>query len=451
MSLPCPAATTLRDFRDDCYACLDRRADALFELFDALVTAGPLPSLAHLSCAPTHRRGWGSRYAALTAGRLDVPRLRALVAQHPLDGGEPVSAVDASVWPRCDAAASPERGFYYHPSRHSAGQPIVAGWLDPWVAHLGFARESWTAPGDVRRGPPSDNIHTVAADQIRDLRSRRTPNGLIPTFVFDAGDDPEALARDLGEAGGRVAVLVRLRRDRCFSADPVPVPRPQGGRPRRHGTKFACRDAETWWVPAADHQAADDQYGQVRVRAWADVHAKRQNHPAKGSRRPRTYPRGTLILIEVSRLPAKTREPQQLWLWWHGPAGTRPDLGRVWRADVRRFDLEHTFRCMKQGLHWDTPRVRHPEQADRWTWLVLLASTALRLARPLVEDRRLPWERRYPPGRLTPARVRRGFAQLLVALGTPADPPKPCGRSPGRPHGCRSGPAPRFPALKRTA
>jgi hypothetical protein len=451
MSKPCPAATALRDFRDDFYACLDRRADALFELTDALVTAGPLPSLAYLSCAPAHRRGWGSLYAALTEGRLDLPQLRALVAQHPLDGGEPVYAVDASTWPRCDAEASPERGFYYHPARHSAGQPIVAGWLYQWVAQLGFARESWTAPVDVRRVRPTENIHTVAADQIRDLLSRLTPNSLAPTFVFDAGYDPESLARELGEDGGQVAVLVRLRRDRCFYADPVQVPRPRGGRPRRHGAKFACRDEGTWWVPAADRHEADEQYGQVRVRAWADVHAKSQNHPAKGSRRTRAYARGTLILVEVSRLPAKTREPQQLWLWWHGPEGTMPDLGLVWQAYVRRFDLEHTFRFIKQGLNWDTPRVRHPEQADRWTWLVLLAYTVLRLARPLVEDRRLPWEQLRPPGRLTPARVRRGFPQLLVALGTPASPPKPCGRSPGRPHGRRSGPAPRFPARKRAA
>jgi hypothetical protein len=32
-------------------------------------------------------------------------------------------------------------------------------------------------------------------------------------------------------------------------------------------------------------------------------------------------------------------------------------------------------------LTWTTPRVRHPEQADRWTWLVLLAYIQLRLAR----------------------------------------------------------------------
>ena len=38
-----------------------------------------------------------------------------------------------------------------------------------------------------------------------------------------------------------------------------------------------------------------------------------------------------------------------------------------------------------------------------------------------------------------------------VALDTPADPPKPCGRSPGRPLGRRSDPAPRYPAIKKAA
>jgi hypothetical protein len=95
--------------------------------------------------------------------------------------------------------------------------------------------------------------------------------------------------------------------------------------------------------------------------------------------------------------------------------------------------------------------VRHPEQADRWTWLVLTAYTQLRLARPCVLDRRLPWERRYEPGRLTPVRVCRAVLALLAELGTPAKAPKPCGRSPGRPKGRLSGRAKRYPALKKSA
>jgi hypothetical protein len=162
---------------------------------------------------------------------------------------------------------------------------------------------------------------------------------------------------------------------------------------------------------------------------------------------------GTLILVEVERLPRgeRRREPRVLWLWWHGPEGEEPNLGLLWRAYVRRFDLEHTFRFLKQSMGWTTPRVRHPEQADRWTWLVLAAFTQLRLARTCVADLRLPWERRYELDRLTPMRVHRALSALLGHLGTPAEPPKPCGRSPGRPKGSLSGRAERYPALKKSA
>jgi hypothetical protein len=136
-------------------------------------------------------------------------------------------------------------------------------------------------------------------------------------------------------------------------------------------------------------------------------------------------------------------------LWWHAPE--LPILSRVWRAYVSRFGLEHTFRFVKQTLNWTTPRLRHPEQADRWTWLVVLAYTQLRLARPLVADSRLPWEKPVAEGKLTPYRVRRVFSSLLRNLPTLVKLPKPCGRSPGRPKGRLSGPAPRYPAVKRAA
>ena len=65
--------------------------------------------------------------------------------------------MDVSVWPRCDAEASPDRGFYYHPSRHSAGQPIVAGWAYQLIAQLGFERDSWVAPMDLGRLRPTED------------------------------------------------------------------------------------------------------------------------------------------------------------------------------------------------------------------------------------------------------------------------------------------------------
>jgi hypothetical protein len=111
--------------------------------------------------------------------------------------------------------------------------------------------------------------------------------------------------------------------------------------------------------------------------------------------------------------------------------------------------IEHTVRFCKQTLGWATPRPRHPEQAERWTWLVLAAYAQLRLARQVAGDQRLPWERPRPPGRLSPVRVRRGFPQLLVRLGSPASVPKPAGCPPGRPKGRCSGLARRYPAIKK--
>jgi hypothetical protein len=450
-----PPPDALRAFRRSFYECLNRRSDALFELTDAILsTDASAPSPVHLSLQPAHRRGWGSFYAALTRGRIDAEVLRDLLVRHPLAGSEatPVYAVDTSVWSRCDAECSPERGYYYHPSRHSAGQPIVAGWAYQFVAQLSFVRESWTAPVDVERVLPAQDANEIAAEQVKALLERLGKGRAVPLFVFDAGYDPVKVQRGL--EGSRCQILVRLRAGRCFRADPsLAGPPARTGRPRRHGPEMKCSDPSTWPEPSAQYACEDAGYGAVRVRAFSKLHPKVRAHEGRGSRGPLPIVVGTLILVEVQRLPRgeRRREPRVLWLWWHGPEGEAPNLGLLWRAYVRRFDLEHTFRFLKQSMGWTTPRVRHPEQADRWTWLVLTAFTQLRLARTCVADLRLPWERRYDTTRLTPVRVHRAVSTLLAHVSTPAEPPKPCGRSPGRPKGRLSGRAERYPALKKSA
>jgi hypothetical protein len=444
-----PAALArLQAFRAGLYACCTRRADALVDLADALLSAqGPVASLPQLSLEPAHRRGWGSTYAALARGRIDAERLRDLLVSSLPDADPLVFAVDVTTWPRCDAECSPQRGFYYHPSRHSAGQPIIAGWAFQWICQLGFDRDSWTAPVDARRLHPVDDTDQTAARQIRALLGRLPAGGPVPLVVFDAGYDSAQLTLDLAEE--RVAVLVRLRSDRCFYHDPPPRPPGSTGRPRRHGAKFNCADPATWPAPTATLVCQDDQYGTVTVAAWAGLHPKQHRHPGHGSGRPRPMVRGTIIRVQVERVPARTRPPKVLWLWWASPG--QLDLDLAWRAYTRRFDLEHTVRFCKQTLGWTTPRPRHPAQADRWTWLVLAGYAQLRLARQLAGDQRLPWERPRPQPRLSPYRVRRGFPRLLAGLGSPATAPKPAGRSPGRPKGSRSGPATRYPAIKKPA
>lgn len=82
---------------------------------------------------------------------------------------------------------------------------------------------------------------------------------------------------------------------------------------------------------------------------------------------------------------------------------------------------------------------------------ILAAYAQLWLARYIVADRRLPWEKPLSASKLTPYRVLRNFTTILPALRTPAAAPKPRGRSPGRPKGSLSGRAKRHPAVKKAA
>ncbi len=64
-------------FRCVFYDCLSLRADALFELTDAVLCAeGPVTTLVGLSLAAEHRRGHGGLYDGLGSGRIEVSRLR---------------------------------------------------------------------------------------------------------------------------------------------------------------------------------------------------------------------------------------------------------------------------------------------------------------------------------------------------------------------------------------
>jgi hypothetical protein len=224
----------LRAFRRRFYGSLRRRADALFELADALLCAGTVPSPVHLSLAPVHRRGWGSLYAALNKGRIDEGGIRQLLSHGTLaEEGVQVYAVDVSPWPRCDAEASPERCYLYHPFRHSAGQPIVAGWAYQLVAQLGFERDSWVTPVDARRVPSDRDANDVAARQVMDLVSRLSHRPEAPLFVFDAGYDPVRLQSKL--EGWHAQIVVRLHSGRTFYAEPELPPKRPVGRPFRHG------------------------------------------------------------------------------------------------------------------------------------------------------------------------------------------------------------------------
>jgi hypothetical protein len=97
-------------FRCVFYDCLTLRADALFELTDAVLCAdGPVTTLVGLSLAAEYRRGHGGLYDGLGSGRIEIDRPRKSLVNLPVPRdtqGRITLAVDVSSWLRPDACTT---------------------------------------------------------------------------------------------------------------------------------------------------------------------------------------------------------------------------------------------------------------------------------------------------------------------------------------------------------
>jgi DDE superfamily endonuclease len=445
--VPVDTLGDLSVFRREFYRCLTRRADALFELCDAVLCAdGPVASLVGLSLAAEHRRGHGALYDAVNCGRVQVDRLRRTLAGLPLprDGqGRIMLAVDVSNWLRPDAATAPDRSFCHAYGRGKSAAQLIPGWPYSFVAALEPGRSSWTAMLDVVRLRPVDDLTEVTAAQVRQVVRRlgeagQWAEGDPPILVvFDAGYDLTRLAWLLADAP--VTVLGRLRSDRVFHLPAPPRAPGAGGRPARHGQAIDLDEPAGHPASSVTTTTDTSRYGTAVADAWDRAHQQLQRRAAWSDHQGQLPTvEGTLIRLVVDRLPGD-RDPKPVWLWCSAVGLDPATVNRLWRAYLRRFDLEHTFRLFKQTLGWTKPRIRDPKAADRWTWLIIAGYTQLRLARHLTGDLRRPWERPpTTPGRLTPARVRRGFRHLRAKLPVPAGAPKPSRPGPGRPPGARN-------------
>jgi hypothetical protein len=519
LTLPCPGAGlpvlpgnpalgALREFRERLLGCLTARADALFELADAVACAGrPVTSLVQLSLEPEFRRGHGALYDALACGRVDDERLfslltktltplvdgpepRARIAGHDVTGrrmldralsGVPAAqaaqvrdacarwdrvrvAIDATAYPRPRAECSPGREHVHNGACHCKGSSKTApGWEYQLAAVTGHLRTAWAAVIDARRtAPATRTAQTIAQARtvVRRLHATGAAGEAAPLLVFDAGYSAAALTDGL--SGYPAHILARLPAGSTFCTDAVAWPG-KNGRPAHRGLEVHCLEQEDLEAAAAGqaprgrkkplppNPEPDEElilpdtplYGTVRAQAWHDVHP--QLHGGRGwfaGRDPLPVLRGTLVHVSVDRLPDGRDPHRQLWLWHAGPGPL--SLDELWRAYLARFDIEHAIRTLKGPLGLTAAKVRTPEQADRWTRVVIAAHAQLLLARPLAPDLRRPWEKHPDPGRpLSPGRVRRGFRDIRPRLGTPARVPKPARPGPGRPKGSRTGPAPR--------
>ncbi len=315
------ARDRLAAFRAEFHYCLTARADALFELAEAVLCAdGPVRTLAGLSLASEHRRGHGALYDAVNHGRIGIGRLRRALAGLPLPrtaDGRLVLAADVTSWLRPGAATSPGRLFCHVYGRGKGQAQMIPGWPYSVISALEPGRTSWTAVLDAVRLGPDDDETAVTAAQVREVVTRLIGAGHWSEgdprilVVFDAGYDVTRLAWLLAD----LPVDLLGRSDRVMQL-PAPPRRPgTTGRPRKHGGELALADPATWPDPQVSTTTATSRYGMAVAAAWDRVHP-RLTHRAAWLDHDGDLPviEGTLIRLQVDHLPGD-RDPKPVWLW----------------------------------------------------------------------------------------------------------------------------------------
>jgi hypothetical protein len=428
----------LIEFRQAIYAhALLARRDALFDLLDALLSAGPVSSFAMLSQSDQFRRKWPSLYAAVEDGVLDSHWLRCFLGQEVPRQGICVFPMDGSPWPRPRSRVLDDRQYVYQATSDVNGGTVTVGYPYSLLEWCAEPHSSWSLPVDVRRVPSTQTAQEVGAEQIKALANARA--ACLEALDIIAADGKYGNAGFLRSVKGlRCGILARLRCDRVLCGPP-PAPTGKKGRPRVHGERFAFKEPESWSTPDEVIELEDPCWGQVRLERWNSLHEK------KNADVPYIVIRAHVHLERSQPLAA-------LWLAWLSPdplpGSITVTVETIWRAYISRWPIEPGIHFRKETLGWTMPRFQTKEAGDRWTELTAIACWLLYLARPMVEDTPLPWQK--PQQRLTPQRVQQGIYPIFALVGSPALSPKRRGKATGWPRGRQRRPKQRYPVVRKT-
>jgi hypothetical protein len=110
--------------------------------------------------------------------------------------------------------------------------------------------------------------------------------------------------------------------------------------------------------PDAATTQVTDRYGTARAMAWDRIHLRLTARSAWIDHTGELpIIEGTLIRLQVDRLPCGG-DSLPLWLWSSATGLDSEDVDVRWQAFLRRFDIDHLFRLMKQPRGWTRPELR---------------------------------------------------------------------------------------------
>lgn len=419
----------LEEFRQVAYKYLGRAKDATFELTDAILLTRHVYSIADLSLSPVFRRKWSSIYEALQDSRPQRQKLMQLYIKQIPPEGRLLLAGDHTNWSRLDAVTLQERTYEHSGTSIAGNKPITIGQGYSTIAWIPKDSGSWALPLRHERITSWENPIEKAVWQLKQV-CEHLPTRPISVWDSEYGCAPFILKT----ANIRCDILVRLRSNLCLWGEPGAY---AGiGCPRKHGAKFKLNEPTTWGKAASVFEVDDPKLKRVRVSLWKNLHFR------KAATRLMS-----LIRVERQDIQGNERVSKPLWLAWVGEE--MPPIEEVWRLYLCRFTIDHWYRFAKQRLHWTVPKLSTPKQSERWSDLMPLMTWELWLARDLVTDNPLPWQKSLD--NLTPGRVAQAMGGVFAVIGTPALPPKPRGKSPGWEPGKKRRRKNRCPIVKKAA
>lgn len=399
----------LSDFRQAAYECLCRAKDATFELMDAVLLTRNAYSLADLSLSPVFRRKWSSLYEAIQDSRPLRNKLMRLYLEQVPKHGRIILAGDHTAWSRPDAHTLKERTYQHYTQGGFGGRPITLGYGYSTIAWVPETEGSWALPLRHERITSWENPIDKAVWQLSQV-CKSLPNRPISLWDIEYGCAPFVIKT----ANINADKLMRLRSNLClWTAPPAYCGR---GKPRIHGRKFKLNDSSTWSKATQTIEENDPKLGRLQIRVWHHLHFRKSPlHPM------------SVILVERLNLDGSARVTKPMWLAFVGEQ--MPSLPEIWRLYLRRFGVDHWYRFAKGRLHWTVPKFSTPQQCDRWSDLMPIMTWQLWLARDIVTDNPLPWQKKLTT--LTPGRVAQSMGSIFAVIHTPASPPKLRGKSNG--------------------
>lgn len=427
-----------REFRTNVYDAFQKRADAVFELIDALASDTQARTPVELSLSPFFRRQYPSIYDGLDEWEYDVDALGEALLRT-LPEPEPDSfrlwALDETPRRRQYAYTLKDRGYVHAPNPVAGNKPVTIGYNYSALVHIDLDGPStWAPPWTIDRTPTEWSGVDVGLEQI--IRLSLSDEDHWHVIVADSRYGTPLYIAGLYQLPN-VTGVTRLRAYRNLYHEPPPYS--GHGRPRIHGDVFKVHKPETWSEPDERHEfTEEDAKGRERhivIQVWKDMHFQKAPHCPFDLLRVATYNADGQLCYKCP-----------MWLMVSGHRHLSAKEAR--KAYLRRPTEEHFFRFVKQKLLFEAAEMGSVEQDERWIDAVGLAYWNLYVCRDIVEPSVRPWERykpEPPEGQpATPSQARRGFSRLLPDLGTPASAPQPRGKSPGRPKGHCPEPRKRF-------